>query len=416
MKTIRHHVLISTAFLGSVVAPFQSCLKAEPIEEVSLQSLGAVGDGKADDTPAFAKAIAAGARVIRGAAGKTYRITQRLYPRSYQTWDGGGATIGADFRELGYRGDIFVIQGGDAPGSEVHHVTIANWTLRPLYQTNVGAGIQVYGLGHRSRPHDFTIENVVTRDFPWGGWLIHRAYRGKISRTSNFGGIRGGGVMAPINDPDSTSDISIENAKTEGTSDFGFQTYYGTRISMHSLECDGSRMTPQPKAGADKSCFTFDRSSQVVARNLVGSHAANDQIYVTGSHDILIENAQGIGGKGGLQINANLEVEEDATIRESRRVTVRNFVARNNSERPLIVNGGIDIRISGGGAYGSGSPAGLIVMSEHVGQGARRFRNQSRNIRISNFDSPGKIYLQNVPSIDAPTVSLSGSRFGDGGS
>ena len=194
-------------------------------------------------------------------------------------------------------------------------------------------GIQIYGQGVVSKPHDITIENIKTINCGQGGVFLNSCYNVTVRNCFNNGGVRAIGTFAPIDNPLVTHNIVIDRCDSINTTGFGHQTYYGKNITINNCNIDGSLTTLQ-----DKSCITVDRSQDVVVSNNILKNAVGSNIFVTGCDGVTVSNNVTFGSVYGIQCIFNLESQEDATIKENKNTVISNNIVKNASNTGIILN------------------------------------------------------------------------------
>lgn len=317
-------------FTGSVSRTFLD--KAR--EVVSFEDFGAVGDGITDDTASITAAVASGAAVVNGTAGKVYLIKNRILPGRNQILRGNNSTLKPDYSLLGYNGDIFYMTGSNSLNSEAKNILIEGWKVVPALATTVGFGVQVNGESFTYKPSNVTIRDNSFINCPLGGVFINSATFCTVSRNFVDGGFRTVGTKAPIATPSDCSKILISENMSINTTQYGIQTYYGYAIVVANNIIDGSKTI-----SGDLSCITIDRTTEATVIGNSVRNAANDQIFVTGVKDVTVTGNTCVGGKGGIQVCYNFEDVEDPDLKESVNVTVTGNAINFTSDRGIIFNG-----------------------------------------------------------------------------
>lgn len=303
-------------------------------EVVSFEDFGAIGDGFTDDTTAILAAIASGAAVVNGTAGKVYLIKNRILPKRNQTLRGNNSTLKPDYSLLGYNGDIFYLVGSNSLNSEAKNIIIEGWKVVPALATTVGFGVQVNGESFTYKPSNITIRDNSFTNCPLGGVFINSATFCTVSRNFVDGGYRTVGTKAPIATPSDCYKILISENMSINTTQYGIQTYYGYAIVVANNIIDGTMTT-----SGDLSCITIDRTTEATVIGNSVRNSGNDQIFVTGVKDVTVTGNTCLGGKGGIQVCYNFEDVEDPALKESVNVTVTGNAINFTSDRGIIFNG-----------------------------------------------------------------------------
>lgn len=250
-----------------------------------------------------------------------YIISSNLIVHSDTIIDGNGTIKRKDNSVVN---DMFLINEPNAKNILIKNIKIFNGSR---------FGIQVFGtdVDNNSKPNNIIIENIYTENCSQGGIFLASCNNIRVSNCINKGGVRHIGTFAPINNPECTHDITIENNKTEKTSSFGYQTYYGKDILISNNIADGTLAL-----NGDKSCITVDRSKNVTVIGNLCTNARKNNIFVTGTTSCSVVGNTCIGSiEHNIQVMYNTEYNEDSTIKEANFTTLSSNVITGNG---IIIN------------------------------------------------------------------------------
>ena len=393
-------VTYTPAGTGAVATTVQTKLR----ESVSVLDFGADPTGVADSTAAFALAVASGAKEVTGVAGHIYKVTQRIQPANGQRWAGNGAKIIPDYSALGFTGDVFYMAGSNTSGQQSQDIVVDGWIIDATgTTTNVGFGVQTNGQSFTYAPTNIKVRDNTFKNCPSGGVFVAQSTWVQVTGNHTDGGSRAVGVFASIVLPNSCSNILVSGNTCVNTVEYGIQTYYGYAIAISGNDLEGSALM----LTGDRSCITVDRSSEVSVVGNITRNAPIDQIYVTGSRDVVVSGNTCVGGTGGIQVNANFEYVEDASIHESLNVSVTGNACNFNSDKGIIFNGVQNSTITGNSVRGT--PASGISVIEFTRGDAVAM--QSLNISVIGNSCEAAPYFQQFPNGGGTGFSIIGNYF-----
>lgn len=271
--------------------------------------------------------------------------------------------------------------------------TSANKTFKNITVKNANKfGIEVFGEGLPKEIKNISLKNIETIDCLTGGIFINSIKNVQIINCNNSGGLRAIGTKAPIAKPNDLENVIIQNCSSRNTTGFGIQTYYGKNIHILNCYVQGNSLRTD-----DKSCITIDRSNLVeVHGNIVESNTDKSVIFVTGSENVSITNNKVKGGRFGIQSCFNFEQEEDASIDQSRYITISGNILENN-DTSITLNGSMETVIANN-ICTSTKDSLVIYGQKYISKDMTSSKiTVTSNICNNNISNSGGTYVSYIP-------------------